>query len=192
MAAAIILAAGASTRLGEAKQLVTLAGERLLERAVRVAGEAGLAPVLVVLGARAAEIEAACDLRGAQVVWNDAWREGMGASIRAGVAALGAETTGVVVMACDQPAVDAAHLCLLEGDGQTTVASAYDGRHGVPAYFPATALAALRALGGDRGARDLLQQARAVNLAGGGLDIDAAESLERARLLYEGKGAGQV
>ncbi len=49
--AAVVLAAGASTRLGEPKQLVTLAGETLLERAVRIAHEAGCAPVVVVLGA---------------------------------------------------------------------------------------------------------------------------------------------
>ena len=82
-AAAVILAAGASVRLGEPKQLVRLCGERLLERAVRVAAEAGCEPVMVVLGAGAERIAAECRLGAAGVVVNADWAAGMGA-VRAG------------------------------------------------------------------------------------------------------------
>ena len=184
--AAIVLAAGASTRLGSAKQLATLDGERLLDRALRVAGEAGLSPVVVVLGARAAAIQKGCDLGGATVVHNSQWAEGMGASIRAGVAALGAETLGAIVMTCDQPAVNAAHLRTLCANPAETVASSYAGRHGVPAYFPASAFAALLELTGDQGARALLKTAQAVTLPGGELDIDSPESLHEARKMFGG------
>ena len=51
MIAAVVLAAGASTRLGEPKQLIEIGGETLLERAIRVAREAGCTPIVVVLGA---------------------------------------------------------------------------------------------------------------------------------------------
>ena len=146
--AAVILAAGESRRLGEPKQLVRLGAETLLERAVRVAGEAGCEPILVVLGARAAEIEAACALRGAHVLANAEWSEGMASSIRVGVGALtedgtregatsGGSVDAAIILGCDQPAVTAAHLRGLMGGG--VVASSYAGRRGMPACFPADA-----------------------------------------------------
>ena len=87
MIAAVVLAAGASTRLGEPKQLIAIGGETLLERAVRTAREAGCAPVVVVLGADAERIRERCDLGDALAVVNEEWQEGMASSIRIGVAA---------------------------------------------------------------------------------------------------------
>ena len=79
----------------------------------------------------------------------------MASSIRIGVAAVhGAD--GVVLMTCDQPAVTAGHLRKLTATGEIT-ASAYAGRRGVPAYFPAAAFPALMRLTGDAGARALLR-----------------------------------
>ncbi len=184
--AAVILAAGASTRLGEAKQLAQLAGERLLERAVRVAGEAGLGPVIVVLGARAEEVRAACALGDATIVMNESWGEGMASSVRAGVEAAGIDVDGVVLMTCDQPAVTAEHLRRLCAAGEDAaaddaVASSYGGRLGVPAFFPACRRGELLALRGDAGARSLLIGVRAVALEGGELDVDTLESLAEAR-----------
>jgi molybdenum cofactor cytidylyltransferase len=188
-AAAVVLAAGASTRLGEAKQLAMLGGEALLERAVRLAREAGCAPVVVVLGAEAERISSSCKLGDAMVAINEQWCEGMAASIqsglravRAGIAAIG-EVNGVVLMACDQPAVTAEHLRALMATGEVT-ASEYAWRRGVPAYFPATAFAALGELTGDAGARELLRGARAIPLPGGELDIDTPEALDEARRLF--------
>ena len=79
--AMIILAAGASSRMGTHKALLELDGEALVVRAVRVAREAGCAP-LVVLGAEAARIVPL--LRGCEHVVNHAWEEGMGGSIACG------------------------------------------------------------------------------------------------------------
>ena len=183
---AVVLAAGASRRLGEPKQLALVGGERLLERAVRVAGEAGCAPVVVVLGARAAEIEQACGLEGARVLRNADWAEGMASSIRVGVAALTGSVDAVVVLGCDQPAVTPEHLrALMAGVAAGSVtASAYAGRRGIPACFAADAFVELLALTGDKGARDLLQTARAVELVDGELDVDTVESLSEARARY--------
>jgi CTP:molybdopterin cytidylyltransferase MocA len=175
--AAVVLAAGASTRLGEPKQLVRLAGETLLERAVRTAREAGCSPVVVVLGAEAEQIAEECDLSDAVVVVNEEWSEGMASSIRVGVGAL-QDADGVVLMTCDQPAVSAAHLRALMKTGAAT-ASVYAGRRGVPAYLPASSFAQLLELRGDVGARELLRGADAVELANGELDVDTAEDLER-------------
>jgi len=85
---ALVLAGGASTRLGEPKQLVKIGTENLLERSVRVAAEAACSPIIVVLGASAELIQKESDLRGTQVVLNEGWAEGIASSIRAGVADL--------------------------------------------------------------------------------------------------------
>lgn len=182
--AGVVLAAGASSRLGEAKQLVELGGERLLERAVRVAREAGLAPLVVVLGCRAQEIQKECGLEGALIVTNEGWDEGMGSSVRAGVSAVAGQVDGLVLMTCDQPAITVEHLRRLMEAGVRglTVGSSYAGKVGVPAFFPASRFEELLILRGEEGARRLLRPAEAIELAGGELDVDTAEALQAARL----------
>jgi molybdenum cofactor cytidylyltransferase len=179
---AVVLAAGASKRLGAPKQLVRLGPETLLERAVRVAREAGCLPVVVVLGASAASIQAASELGDALVVVNEDWAEGMGSSIRVGLRVL-ADADACVVMTCDMPAVTCAHLRLLMASGEMT-ASSYAGRRGVPAYFPVGTFQLLLELHGDGGAKDLLRSARCVELSSGELDVDTVEDLRRAQELF--------
>jgi molybdenum cofactor cytidylyltransferase len=182
--AAVVLAAGASRRLGLPKQLAILGDERLLERAVRLARAAGCSPVIVVLGAEHEQVLANCRLGDAVTVIHDKWEEGMGSSIALGVrACVGA--AGVVVMTCDQPAVTVEHLQALIR-GAEVKASSYAGRKGVPAFFPERYFGELKALSGDVGARDLLRSADAVELEGGELDVDTAEDLERAQELFGG------
>jgi CTP:molybdopterin cytidylyltransferase MocA len=185
---AVILAAGASTRLGEPKQLAMLAGETLLERAVRVAREAGCEPVVVVLGAAYVEVLAGTfgTLGDAIPVTNDKWMEGMASSIRLGVRTLGfiaKDAEGVLLMTCDQPAVTVEHLNRIMRR-QEVKASRYGERNGVPAYFPKKYFSDLMALTGDAGAKGLLSQARSEDLAHGDLDIDTPEDLARARELF--------
>jgi molybdenum cofactor cytidylyltransferase len=182
----VVLAAGASTRLGEPKQLVILGGETLVERSVRIAREAGCSPVVVVLGANHAQILDHCLLRDAELVINTDWAEGMGSSIRLGVQTLqtlAEDVEGVVVMACDQPAVTAQHLHLVTAKGEIK-ASRYAGRNGIPAYFPAGYFGRLMTLHGDVGARNLLLDAGFEELADGELDVDTHEDLKRARMLF--------
>jgi molybdenum cofactor cytidylyltransferase len=181
--AAVVLAAGSSQRLGELKQLVRLGGETLLERAIRVCGEAGCEPVVVVLGASADAVREGCALGDAVVVLNAEWAEGMGSSVRAGLRALAADAEGCVIMTCDMPAVSADHLRALMVTGGIT-ASAYTRRRGVPAYFPASMFTRLTELHGDAGARELLKEVRAVELVGGELDVDTIADLERAREMF--------
>jgi len=187
----ILLAAGSSSRLGELKQLVRLNGETLLDRAVRAASAAGCAPIVIVLGAGADEIFHHCDLKTAEYVVHPNWPEGMASSLRAGVAALRERVDAAIVMTCDQPVVDAAHLRRLIQEGENVafrpgpVASFYGGRKGVPAYFPAASFALLSLLEGDEGARSLLQNARSVALEGGELDVDTPECLAQAKRRFE-------
>ena len=188
---AIILAAGASRRLGQPKQLVNIGGETLLERALRLAKESGAAPVLAVLGANFAAICAAVSFEGVIPVLNDQWEHGMSTSIRAGlneaeVRAPG--TSAVLVMACDQPRLSAKHLRALLAaytarPTPSIVASMYAGVHGIPAVFPRIAFGGLRSLHGDRGARRLLSKPPcdviALPFVGGEVDIDLPSDLEQ-------------
>ena len=185
--AAVILAAGASRRLGEPKQLVKLGEVTLLERSVRVAREAGLSPVVVVLGCQADRILAGCEFGDAVKLVNDEWEEGMASSIRVGVAKcqdLLAKIEGIVILACDQPAVTAQHLQSLFSGTTSVTASKYGQRKGIPAYFPTSTFSELMTLHGDVGARDFLRDAASIELPHGNLDIDTVDNLQVARRLF--------
>lgn len=175
--AAVVLAAGASRRLGRAKQTVEIGGETLLERAVRVAVEAGLEPVVVVVRERAVGE----GLLGCDVVVNELAEEGMASSIRCGVArAMELGVEGVVLMACDQVALRAEHLRALCGEMERMTGSEYAGKVGIPAYFPAAVFGELMELRGDVGARALLRGSAAVVDEGLRLDVDTEADVERA------------
>ncbi|HEY0779571.1 MAG TPA: nucleotidyltransferase family protein [Gemmatirosa sp.] len=164
--AAVVLAAGASTRLGRPKQLVLHEGEPLVRRAVRAAVDAGARPVVVVLGARAAEIAPALDgVAGIDVITHARWADGLGASLAAGLRALDAgsgsagsgdaPTDGVLLTVCDQPLVDARALgALIDAFAgpATAVAAEYAGTLGVPAVIGRDHLDAFRTRTGDAGA----------------------------------------
>jgi len=187
--AAIILAAGPSSRLGQPKQLVGFGGESLLERALRLAKEAKASPVLAVLGANFAPICASIPFDGAIPVFNEKWAQGMSTSIHAGLNEADVrapEVTGALVLACDQPRLSSVHLrALLDAfaaqDKPTIVASAYAGIHGIPAVFPRSVFPKLHALHGDKGARVLLEKPPcpliALPFEGGEVDIDLPSDL---------------
>jgi molybdenum cofactor cytidylyltransferase len=182
--AAVILAAGASTRLGSPKQLATIGSETLLDRTIRIAKQACCDPVIVVLGANAEQIQATCNLTQTQLALNPEWAEGMGSSLRVGVAHLQPDLARLVVLTCDQPAVTADHLSRLiqkSAESGSIVASSYGKKRGVPACFPAKSFPSLLQLGGDTGARALLVSADTLDLPAGELDVDTAELLEEAR-----------
>lgn len=181
---ALVLAAGASSRLGQPKQLVRYQGELLLDRAIRVAHEAGADPVFAVLGA---SYEIMLDsLEGnpyaPRILINKAWATGMASSLRLGAAA--SERAGVddlLVLTCDQPAVTPDHLRRLVSVSKRehVVASYYGSRRGIPVLFPEFSFHALQELQGDAGARELLQDdaVLTVSLPGGELDLDTPEDL---------------
>ena len=183
---AVVLAAGASSRLGEPKQLAMLGGETLLERTVRVAREAGCLPVVVVVGAEYVQVLGNSLLGDIVPAINDKWEEGMASSIRLGVRTLGLvakDAEGVLLMTCDQPAVTAKHLSRLMPEAEVK-ASRYAGKNGVPAFFPKKYFDKLMELKGDAGARELLAEARYEELENGELDVDTAADLARARELF--------
>ena len=187
--AAIVLAAGASRRLGQPKQLLLLGGETLLERALRLSIEAGAAPVFAVLGAQQQRILHSVPMRNAIQVINDRWEQGISTSIHAGLEALkesAPDAAGVLILTCDQPRLTVDHLrALMDAFAARSqpviVASAYAGVIGIPAVFPRIVFAHLRALSGDKGARALLIEPPCrlveVPFPGGEVDIDEPADL---------------
>jgi molybdenum cofactor cytidylyltransferase len=158
----LVLAAGASSRLGQPKQLVLLGGQPALHltvsNAVAVAGHA----VTVVIGAHARTLTHLLAHSPASVIVNRYWQEGLGASIRFGMAALPPACTAVMIVLGDQVAVTAEDLRRLNNawkeQEETIAAATYDGHVGVPAIFPRLCFAELSELKGDRGARLILER----------------------------------
>lgn len=190
---AILLAAGASSRLGQPKQLVTVGDEVLLERALRIAREAGADPILVILGANAQPIRARIDFQSAIPVLNREWQQGISTSIRTGLRELdirAPESPCVLLITCDQPRLTAAHLrsliaAFLAQPAPAIAASYYAGSRGTPAVFPRSLFPQLLALQGDKGARGLIDAAFcpvvSLPFAGGEIDIDEPADLDRLR-----------
>lgn len=190
--AAVVLAAGASTRLGQPKQLVRVKGESLLRRTVRLALGAGCTPVVVVLGFEAeamrAELGGLAPEGAVRAVVFPEWAEGMGSSLRCGVEVVRRMEPlpdGLLVLVCDQPRLTEEHLRrLMEAHGASeaaVTASLYAGRMGVPAVFAGRIFGELAALRGDRGARELIRSqaaaAQGIPWPGGSVDLDTPEDL---------------
>jgi CTP:molybdopterin cytidylyltransferase MocA len=182
----VILAAGAGRRFGGPKQLAELGGVPLLEHAVRaMLAVPALDPVIVVLGAAAAEVRAGVDLRGVRVVECSGWAEGQAASLRAGVQALGDGVDAAVVTLGDQPFITPEVLAGVIGgasDRVEAVRATYAGRPGHPVLLRRPLLDRVGELHGDVGFRDLLEHARVGSVECGDLgdpaDIDTREELE--------------
>jgi molybdenum cofactor cytidylyltransferase len=190
--AAVILAAGASTRLGQAKQLVSIDGEALLLRTVRVAREAGCGPIVVVTGFDAERMRAVLEDAAVMVVNNEDWRSGMGSSLRCGVAALDGldpRPSDALLLVCDQIALSAdvlRELRRVHARGERPItASRYAGRPGVPAIFPARYFSELLQVEGDRGARGVLERhagdVALIEFGDGVKDLDTPEQLSDLR-----------
>ena len=159
--ALLVLAAGASRRLGEAKQLLRINGESLVRQAVRAGLSTAPAQALLVLGASPRDIAAEVgDLPVTPLICPD-WQAGLGASLARGLGALDDDVAGALVLVCDQPALDATHLQALVAawrqDPACAAASAYAGVLGVPALLPRAWFEQLSAGRDDRGARTLLR-----------------------------------
>jgi molybdenum cofactor cytidylyltransferase len=161
---AIILAAGASERMGTPKQLLEVGGKPLVARAAEAALAAPVWPVVVVLGAHAARIRPALARLPVVTVENPAWAEGMASSIRAGIGALQQFSRlieGGLVGLCDQPAFSAEAIArLIEAQlisGLGIAAARYGGQCGAPALFLREHFKTLAGLSGDEGARALLK-----------------------------------
>jgi molybdenum cofactor cytidylyltransferase len=189
--AVVVLAAGGSTRLGQPKQLLTRDGETLVHRAVRLALETSPAQVLVVVGASGDSIATSVADLPCEVVGNRGWHSGLAGSLHAAGERLTTAVQSVLVLVCDQPALERRHLdALLEGARATKAgcaATVHGDALGVPAVVPRDWFDAMPATG-DRGFGARLGQQRDAGIfplhaPELGADIDRPEDLATARTL---------
>jgi molybdenum cofactor cytidylyltransferase len=189
---AIILAAGGSSRYGRAKQLLSFQGESLVRRAVRAAIEGGCACVTVVAGDARGRIESELRETTAIILENPEWQHGLGTSIRCGLRHLLSsrpELDAAVLLACDQPFVDARVIKALivqwENSRRPIVASSYANTLGIPALFERSCFEALLALPDDSGAKALIASRSAdvlqVEFEKGAIDIDTPADFDQIR-----------
>ena len=188
--AIVILAAGASTRMGTPKQLLLYRGRSLLYHVVETALASVCQPTIVVLGASAERLQQEINNLPVQVVENFQWAEGMSSSIFTGIAALKAtaiKVSAVVLLLCDQPFISIQVINRLVethySTGKPIIASEYSGTLGVPALFSHTFFPELMTLKGSEGAKQLMtrhfQEVYNLPFPDGVIDIDTPEDYEQ-------------
>lgn len=154
--AGVLLAAGEGSRFGRPKALVELGGQTLAERGVELLRAGGADPILVVTGAAPVQVS------GAQTVYNQEWRTGMGSSLRVALAALASTDAGAVVIAlADQPLVGpqaVARLIAAYRNGASVAVATYDGQPRNPVLLAREHWPEVAALAtGEAGARAFLR-----------------------------------
>jgi molybdenum cofactor cytidylyltransferase len=188
--AGIVLAAGQSIRFGAAKQILPWEDMTLAAHSVRTALDAGLDPVLVVLGHEAERVERS--LRGLPVrpVFNPEFAAGQGTSVRKGVDSLPSRTGAAVFLLADQPLATADLVRAIVCAHRRTLAPAcvpvFEGRRGNPVLFDKALFGELRTLRGDEGGRALLEKYRSALVSVPASrailqDVDTPEDYERLK-----------
>jgi molybdenum cofactor cytidylyltransferase len=163
--AIIILAAGASTRMGTPKQLLPYQGHSLLSYTLESAITSVCNPVVVVLGANAQQIRSEVNQPSVQVVENPQWNLGMSSSIRCGILSLSNYSENIdaaVIAVCDQPFLSTQIINLLvasyHSTGKPIVASQYAGTLGVPVLFSSIFFSELAVLKETDGAKTFINK----------------------------------
>ena len=185
----IILAAGASSRMGATKQLMPFGNTTLLGRVVQQATASRLHEVIVVLGHDAVRIMDSVDLSGTRIVKNPAYRHGQSTSIKKGIEALSSPCTAAMFLLGDQPFVTTAIIDKLIKSYQTAhrpIAIPYhNGKRGNPVIIARSLFDRLNSLSGDVGARTLFGEYRTsilrVNISDPAVvrDIDTRKDYEK-------------
>lgn len=195
--AAIILAAGNSSRLGQSKQLLEIQGQALLTRTMeQFEACPEVTKIIIVIGANAARIRSQIPVQAKnglyQYVENDVWQTGMGSSIACGMQALVAGNAGVgnvIISVCDQPFLAASHLQQLISQARkhpgNIIASSYAETTGPPVLFPDAYWNDLVELTGKQGAKHILRQFKesvvTIDFPQGDIDIDTPADLDPFR-----------
>lgn len=189
----MILAAGASTRMGTPKQLLPYQGRSLLRHTAEVAITSQCYPIVVVLGSQPNRIKSEIDSLALHIVENKRWVEGMGSSIQAGMAhlmTLNSNLEAITIALCDQPFVSCQLFNQLVqvywSNHSAIVASEYAGTLGVPALFSHALFAELLALDAGMGAKHVIQkhidQVYRVPFPKGAIDIDTPKDYEQLQM----------
>lgn len=189
MIAIIILAAGASRRLGKPKQLLVFEGKTLIQNSIDSALSSKIGPVFLVVGSNAQEIIGATNVTGIHVLTNSKWEHGIGSSISVGICALKdhPEIDRAIIVLCDQPYVNTSIIAKLVDasarDKNLIIASQYNGATGCPALFPKRFFQDLIALSGNQGAKRIMmnnkENLHLVDFAKGIIDIDTPQDYNK-------------
>ncbi|MGC2289511.1 MAG: NTP transferase domain-containing protein [Thermoplasmata archaeon] len=186
---ALVLAAGASSRMGRPKPLVPLLGQPLLARVLATVRSIDPAETVVVLGASAKQVRDGVDLRGTTIVVNPDFGEGMGSSLRRGAAAAAPSAAPLLIVLGDQPFVHANTLRALlrrhASGGAKILVPTFEGVRGNPILLDRAVLPELASLRGDVGCRAIFPGHTAdlvevpVNDPGILIDVDTPAELAR-------------
>jgi molybdenum cofactor cytidylyltransferase len=159
--AAVILAAGGSSRMGQPKQLLKFRGTSLLRRAIDTALAVPTEQVIVVLGHAADQLLPECTATSATVVLNDQWMEGVSTSLRGGLAAVSSDARGVFIYPADMPLVTPEALRELahrqQVSGRPAAMTDAGGVRGVPVFITRSLFPALMIQEGDVGGAQYLR-----------------------------------
>jgi molybdenum cofactor cytidylyltransferase len=187
--AVLLLAAGASSRMGQPKMFLTWQGETLLQHAVSAAANIS-SPVFVVTGEHTDQIASTLRQAAVALIPNPKWLEGIGTSVAAGITGIlqaGYLPDQIIIVVCDQPFISAGLLQQLidrkASSGKGIVGCSYDNTIGTPVLFDQQYFPALQGLNGQQGAKRLLQQypedVDTLPFPQGSFDIDTPEDYER-------------
>ena len=182
----LLLAAGSSSRMGQSKQLLPIAGEQLLLKSTRVAMESEAEIVMVVLGANELAHRKIIEQLPVEITVNTEWQKGMGSSLKQGLTQLlkiAPQLEAVLIMVCDQPLLTTNHLNELihfyKKIKSLIVASRYSGTAGVPALFEKSLFEILLNVENESGAKKIIQQhidvVQTVDFPDGKFDLDTPD-----------------
>ncbi len=190
MLAAVILAAGESSRMGTPKALLIYEGRPFLEHLLEITRHPEIGATRVVLGANAEEIREHAALDPETVVVNPEWNQGQLSSIQAAIRSLPAGTDGILLCLIDHPLISAALVAELVdrfyASKKPIVIPAYSGRRGHPVIFSSQLYPELLAAPLDTGARAVVWAHKAEVLEvptseqGVVLNLNDPETLRRA------------
>jgi molybdenum cofactor cytidylyltransferase len=192
---AVVLAAGDSTRLGQPKQLIPLAGRPALAYTLNALRQSSVDRIVVVLGHAAEDVKRAVDLTDIAIVQNDDYANGQSTSVLAGIKSLGADVGAALMVVGDQPLLSPTVVDTIVAayrhTGGPFIVPLYEGQWGNPVLLARGTWQYLEGLKGDTGARPILRKnmdmVLEVPVPGPAPDdIDTLEDYERVRRRIEG------
>ncbi|MGZ4895117.1 MAG: NTP transferase domain-containing protein [Candidatus Angelobacter sp.] len=185
---AVVLAAGISRRMGTPKQLLRIDGETMLERTLKNLRASNVSEIVLVLGYAAESVKKEISTEGVKIVHNPNYEQGMGTSLRTGLAAVDANATAALIVLADQPWVGSDTLnSLIACHGESTpqiIIPTYKGFRGNPVLLDRSVFPELQGLTGDVGCRAIFGEHTEnilklpVDDSGILLDVDSRDDFE--------------
>lgn len=183
---AIILAAGASSRMGHSKQLIKVEGQTLIAKAVNTARAAGANEIIVVAGLNHELIKNEVKNPSVHLVVNASPEKGMGSSLKCGLNFTlnkFPSCDSAMILVCDQPLLSSTHLQRMVDERIKTntliVSSFYQGKNGVPALFHKSIFDQLLKIDDHHGAKKIIEQnptlVKSIDFPEGAVDLDTPD-----------------